>query len=354
MLHISNDRSIYDADTRRLFDEMVIIEKTATYDQKLTFSVENSICITEICSSDISGLIEQSNNVTVISGAAAPQLTTIFNLVPDNTVEVLQLNLKNISTVLSHADSFSKYQEEILAYLDQHRESIFLIEWIEKQIKEAERKCSKFDYFDFAKSPSGVKYWYNAFDGKKESLMLSDYKIWLTEVDKPMLYRNRPFNSTIPKMCYLIDDPEDIINAAKGFFYTQIIPFLKAMKEIYVNNLYPELLSPPQLTLPANEQPETTESQKTKGRKKEKLTHKQQMVLAGYFDLISHSLIVNLTPKQRGNILGALLNHGVDDTRNMLHPETSKTDPRLDWNTEYERGVVKQFLLNNGVDLDDL
>ena len=78
------------------------------------------------------------------------------------------------------------------------------------------------------------------------------------------------------------------------------------------------------------------------------------MVLAGCFDLFSHRMVVNLTPKQKGNILGALLNHGVDDTRNMLHPETRRTDTRLDWNTEYERGVVKQFLLNNGVDLDNL
>lgn len=90
-----------------------------------------------------------------------------------------------------------------------------------------------------------------------------------------------------------------------------------------------------------------------KSRKKERLTHKQQMVLAVWLGLDKHPLLIDLKPKERGTILGELLNRSVDDTENMLNPETSKGDDKLNWDTEYERGKVRLFLQGNGINSTD-
>lgn len=100
---------------------------------------------------------------------------------------------------------------------------------------------------------------------------------------------------------------------------------------------------------PAQTQP--TEPGVKKPRKKEKLTHKGQMVLVEVLGLAKHPLLQNLTPKQKGVVIGELLNRSVDDTENMLNPETSKTDPKLDWDTEYYRAQVCSFLKEQGVNL---
>lgn len=360
VLHISDDYSMYDEPTRDLFNRLATVGKMTTYEEKLEYTISNKICITQICCCDITDVIEFPDTVKIDAGKKVPDLKTVFDLTPSNPVELLQLNLKNIETALNQIGSFDKYKESTLNFLDKNRDSIFFIEWLERQIKQAENECSKSQY-DFGSMYTGVGYWYNAFDGKKESLKLNDYRIWLTEISKPTLLRDKPFDEAIPKMCYLLDNPEIIINAAKGFLYTRIIPFLKSTKEAYLSELYPEISQEYiQLeiseNLPAVQQAISEPIEVKKGRKGGELTHKQQMVLAEYFGIISHPILTghNLKPEQKGNILGALLNHGVDDTKNMLNPKTSKSSPKLDWNTDFERGKVKAFLQKNGIDLDKL
>ena len=85
-----------------------------------------------------------------------------------------------------------------------------------------------------------------------------------------------------------------------------------------------------------NELPQQEEHSPKKPRKKKLLTHKRQMVLAEILGLTQHELLKNLTPRQRGVILGELLNRSVDDTENMLNPVTSKGDKKLDWDDDYE------------------
>ena len=96
----------------------------------------------------------------------------------------------------------------------------------------------------------------------------------------------------------------------------------------------------------SNLQPESIER-----RKKGQLTHKQQFALVELLNLHNHPLLINLTPKQRGTILGELLNRSVDDTVNMLNLEVSKGNEKLNWNTDYNRGKVRQFLQKNGIEL---
>ncbi len=96
-----------------------------------------------------------------------------------------------------------------------------------------------------------------------------------------------------------------------------------------------------------------TPKQPTATRRKEKLTHKSQMVLADLLGVTNHPLLQGLTPKQKGVILGELMNRSVDDTKNMLNPETSKSDEKLNWNTDFYQGEVRVFLNQNGITITD-
>ena len=77
------------------------------------------------------------------------------------------------------------------------------------------------------------------------------------------------------------------------------------------------------------------------------------MVLAELFGLVDHPFLANRTPKQKGTILGELMNRSVDDTKNMLNPETSRSNEKLNWNTDYYQGEVKSFLKTNGLTIPE-
>ncbi|GAA4446111.1 hypothetical protein GCM10023189_00910 [Nibrella saemangeumensis] len=87
-------------------------------------------------------------------------------------------------------------------------------------------------------------------------------------------------------------------------------------------------------------------------KKKEYLTHKQQMVLADILGLLNHPILEGLNATKKGVILGNLMQINPNDTRNMLSKETRLNREDLRWDNELDINKVLRFLKENGVDKD--
>ncbi|WP_018619364.1 hypothetical protein [Spirosoma luteum] len=236
ILFLSNDRSLNTSETNDLIERLQKVSESTSFTEKLTFWLNNKICVTHIWLCDTSSLVEGENReeVRYKTELGPPSPDIVFALYPSTPLEVVEINLKNIATGLEYTGSFDRYKSDYLALLEENRSSAFLLNRIKNDLNEVKKKFSDHNnrlvFLDIQEHQ-----WSDSFRDGTDSLNLNDYKIWnrsetsISNLSAVSRYAQGPY------LFHFVDLPEDVIGAAKGYLNCQIVPFLEGLVVQYSN-----------------------------------------------------------------------------------------------------------------------